>query len=85
MNASDQWSIVFGCAKTRSSEEPFIGAMKFFRKRPEDNYSNRVARFNNSLSQLNSCANYSPQQKPMSVSKRIENFFGGGSNERIYI
>ena len=43
MNASDHWSITFGCPKTRSSEKLFIEARKTFRKRSEDNYFNRVA------------------------------------------
>ena len=64
MNASDPWSKTFGCPKTRSSEKIFIEARKRFRKRSEDNYFNRVARFNNSLSQLNSFSNYSPHKNP---------------------
>ena len=62
VNASDHWSITFGCPKSRSSENFFIEARKTFRKRSEYNCFNRVNRFNNSLSQLNSFAYYSPHK-----------------------
>ena len=84
MNASDQWSITFGCPKTRSIEKNFIEARKTFWKRSEGNYFNRVARFNNSLSQFKFFSLFTPQ-KSMSVSKRNEELFGRRGSEKIQI
>ena len=83
MNASDHWSITFGCPKTRSSEKFFIEARKTFRKRSDDNYFNRVARFNNSLSQLNSFANYSPHKNPCQFRREVKNFLEGEALKRF--
>ena len=83
MNASDHWSITFGCPKTRSSEKIFIEARKTFRKRSENNYFNRVARFNNSLSQLNSFANYSPHKNPCQFRREVKNFLEGEAMKRF--
>ena len=73
-NASDHWSETFGCPNTRSSEKLFIEARKPFRKCSEDNYFNRVAQFNNSLSQLNSFANYSPHKNPCQFRRDVKIF-----------
>ena len=83
MNASDRWSITFGCQKTRSSEKNFIEARKTFRKRSEDNYFNREARFNNSLSQLNSFFNYSPHKSPCQFRRKVKNFLEGEAVKRF--
>ena len=82
MNASD-WSITSGCAKTRSSEKFFIEDKKTLRNCSEDNYSNRVARFNNSLSQLNSFANYSPHKNPSQFRREVKNFLEGEAVKRL--
>ena len=83
MNASDQWSITFGCPKTRSSEKFFIEARKAFRKRSEDNYFYRVARFINSFSQLNRFANYSPQKNPCQFRRELKKFLEGEALKRF--
>ena len=83
MNASDHWSITFGCPKTRSSEKFFIEARKTFWKRCEDNYFNRVARFNNSWSQFNSFANYSPHKNPCQFRREVKNFLEGEALKRF--
>ena len=83
MNASDHWSITFGCSKTRSSEKFFIEAIKTFRKRSEDNYFNRVARFNYSLSQVNSFSNYSPYRNPCQFRGEVKSFLEGEAVRRF--
>ena len=83
MNASDHWSITFGCAKTRSSQKFFIEARKTFRKRSEDNYFNRVARFNNSLSPLNSFANHSSYKNPCQFRREVKIFLEGKALKRF--
>ena len=74
MNASDHWSITFGCAKTRSSEKFFIEARKYFRKRSEDNYITRVARFNNSLSQLTVSLTIHHEKIHVSFEEKLKSF-----------
>ena len=83
MNASGHWSINFGCPKTRSSEHFFIEARKTFRKRSEDNYFNRVVRFHNSLSQLNSFSNYSPHKNPCQFRREGKSFLEGEAVKRF--
>ena len=80
MNASDHWSITFGCPKIRSSKK--FETRKRFRKRCEDNFLKRVARFNNSLSQLNSFSNYSSHKNPCQFRRNEE---GMGGSEKIQI
>ena len=80
MNASDHRSITFGCPKTRPSEKFFFEVRKTFRKRSEDNYFNR---FNNSLSQLNSFSNYSPQKYPCQFRREVKNFLEGEALKRF--
>ena len=62
----------------------FFGLLrKTFRKRSEDNYFNRVARFNNSLSQLNSFANYSQHKNPCQFRREVKNFLEGEALKRF--
>ena len=77
MNASNHWSITFGCPKTRSSKKFSIEARKTFRKRSEDNYFNIVARFNNCFYQLNSFSNYSPHKNPCQFRREVKRFLEG--------
>ena len=77
MNASDHWSVTFGCPMTRSIEKFFIEARKTFQKRSEDSYFNRVARFNNYLSQLNSFSNYSQHKNPCQFRREVKTFWKG--------
>ena len=77
LNAAGHWSITIGRAKTRSTEKLFIEARKTFRKRSEDNYFKGVARFNDSLPQLNSFANYLPQKNPCQFRREVKIFWKG--------
>ena len=83
MNASDHWSITFGCPKTRSNENFFIEARKTFWKRSEDNYFNRVERFKISLSELKSFSSYSPHKNPWQFRREVRSFLEGEAVKRF--
>ena len=83
MNASDHWSIVLVVQRPDQVKSFLLKREKHFGNVLKINYFNRVARFNNSLSQLNSFANYSPHKNPRQFRREVKNFLEGEALKRF--